>query len=136
MDAIEVGETELPPLSQGEVLVEAAYTGISPGTELRAMAGKQDGDAGISRLFPAIRCPASWSKPGRGRRFPSERKCIRPGRATPRTSRLWGAHISHAIKGENEVYPLPDGVDLKDAAIIRLLAIAYHGVRLIAPGGA
>jgi len=41
----------------------------------------------------------------------------------------WGAHIAHALCGEGSVFPLPAGVDLLEAALSKLGAIAYRGVR-------
>lgn len=38
-----VTETEIPSPGPGEVLVETAYTAISPGTELRCLAEAQPG---------------------------------------------------------------------------------------------
>jgi 2-desacetyl-2-hydroxyethyl bacteriochlorophyllide A dehydrogenase len=41
----------------------------------------------------------------------------------------WGAHIAHALCGEGCVFPLPAGLDPLDAALTKLAAIAYRGVR-------
>jgi len=43
LDRPEVWEIQLPALKPHEVLVETAYSCISPGTEMRCLAGKQDG---------------------------------------------------------------------------------------------
>jgi len=45
----------------------------------------------------------------------------------------WGGHVSHAVQNANDVYPIPDGVDLLDASITKIAAIPYHGVRLSHP---
>jgi 2-desacetyl-2-hydroxyethyl bacteriochlorophyllide A dehydrogenase len=42
----------------------------------------------------------------------------------------WGAHIAHALCGEGSVFALPAGVDPLEAALTKLGAIAYRGVRV------
>ena len=42
---------------------------------------------------------------------------------------LWGAHIAHAVRGEDSVFVLPNGIDPMEAALTKLAAIAYRGVR-------
>jgi threonine dehydrogenase-like Zn-dependent dehydrogenase len=42
---------------------------------------------------------------------------------------MWGGHIAHAVQPEANVFPLPDRLDLIEAAMIKLAAIAYRGLR-------
>ena len=132
VDEIEVGETELPGLKAGEVRVETAYSGVSPGTELRALSGKQDGMPEYP-FIPGYSLSGVVAEVGPGVSVAVGTQVHTSGTRHASHNRLWGAHLSHVIKSEAEVYPLPEAVDLKDAAILRLIAIAYHGVRLSRP---
>jgi 3-hydroxyethyl bacteriochlorophyllide a dehydrogenase len=42
----------------------------------------------------------------------------------------WGGHVGHAIQPESGVFPVPAGVDPVEAALTKLGAIAYRGVRV------
>ena len=132
VEEITVGETELRELAHGEVLIETAFSGISPGTELRAMSGRQEGMPGYP-FIPGYSLSGVIAAAGPGVTLPVGARVHSGGTSYAKQNRLWGGHISHAIKSQNEVYVLPDSVDLKDAAIGRLLGIAYHGVRLSRP---
>lgn len=132
VDSIELGECTLPPLGPGEVLVEAAYTGISPGTELRALAGRQGGTPGYP-FIPGYSMAGAVVDRGAGCTIPLGTRVQSGGTLRASRHRLWGGHISHAIREQSEVQPVPDNVDLKDGAIAKLAAIAYHGSRLSRP---
>jgi 2-desacetyl-2-hydroxyethyl bacteriochlorophyllide A dehydrogenase len=47
--------------------------------------------------------------------------------------RLWGGHVGFGVQLESAVHVAPEGMDLRDAAVARLGAIAYHGVRRSRP---
>ena len=123
---------EIPPPGDGEVLVEALYTLVSPGTELRCLAGQQQGLA-----FPFI---AGYSLVGRvtargpGATLP--RGTLVYCNGTARAAGLplgWGGHASHAVQPESNVYPVPEGVDPLWAVAAHVAGIAYRGVRLGRP---
>ena len=111
----------------GEVLVEVALSGVSPGTELRAIAGKQPGAdgpfvGGYAAVGTVVAGEAAWT----GRRvFAGGSDDCGPFK------RLWGGHQSHAIRAAARLTPLPDGLDFRDAALGKLAAIALHGARLV-----
>jgi 2-desacetyl-2-hydroxyethyl bacteriochlorophyllide A dehydrogenase len=121
-DTLTVGEVEVPEPGPGEALVEAVYTGVSPGTEFRAMSGRQPG----MPPFPFI---PGYGLAGRVVRTGPDTK-IPVGTPVSGANRCWGAHIAHAVRPERDLLPLPETVSLKDASLLRLAAIAYHGVRL------
>jgi len=128
IDQVELVETSIPDPGPGQVLVEAAYTAISPGTELRCLAGRQPG-----ATFPFI---PGYSMVGRiAARGPgvalAEGAMVFCG-GTEKADRplLWGGHVSHALVGEGGLYALPAGVDPLDASLAKLAAIAYRGVRV------
>ncbi|MEJ2208800.1 MAG: zinc-binding alcohol dehydrogenase [Anaerolineae bacterium] len=132
VDRVVLQEVEIPPPGEGEVLVEALYTLVSPGTELRCLAGKQEGLA-----FPFI---AGYSLVGRvagrgpGAKLPLGSLVYCGG--TARTAGVplgWGGHVSHAVQPESNVYPVPQGVDPLWAVAAHVAGIAYRGMRLGRP---
>lgn len=122
----------LPELQPDEVLVETAYSCISPGTELRCLAGMQDGlmfpfIPGYSLSGTVVQKGASVNSVELGTRV------FATGTSRADQPLAWGGHVSHAIQPASSVYPLPDEVDLLDAAITHIAAISYHGFRLSQP---
>lgn len=114
----------VPDPEPGEALVEIVYSTVSPGTELRCLAGRQPGAA-----FPFIPGYSSVGRVIAGSAIPVGTWVFSGG--TEKASRpiLWGGHVSHVVKPESKLIPIPDGVDPLDASLAKLAAIAYHGVR-------
>jgi 2-desacetyl-2-hydroxyethyl bacteriochlorophyllide A dehydrogenase len=128
VDRVEVVEVLVPDPAPGQVIVEAIYTAISPGTEMRCLAGKQPGIA-----FPFI---PGYSMVGRivarGAGVALAEGTLVFCQGTEKADRplAWGAHIAHALRAEDSVFPLPAGVDPLEAGLAKLGAIAYRGVRV------
>ncbi len=126
------GDVEIPGPGPGEVLIETSYSCVSPGTELRCLAGKQDG----SPSWPYI---AGYSMTGtvkargEGADLPEGTPVFCAGTAKAGIRRQWGGHVSLAVQPRDNVFPLPEGADLLEASIAKLAAIAYHGARLSRP---
>jgi 2-desacetyl-2-hydroxyethyl bacteriochlorophyllide A dehydrogenase len=125
---VAVGAVDVPEPGPGEVLIETICTAISPGTERRCLAGKQEG----APPFPVV---PGYSLTGRviARGAGVERALgalvsTAGTRRVDGAGRLWGGHIGHAVLPESEVLTIPVGVSPADAALGRLAAIAYHGV--------
>lgn len=129
---VELGTVELPEPGSGEVLLETLFSSISPGTELRCLAGKQQGAA-----FPFV---PGYSMIGR---------VVRAGRSSgiaegtigfamgsehaAGAHLMWGAHMSHAVCGAARLQVLPDDIDRTEAVVSKLASIPYHGLRLCRP---
>ncbi len=128
-DTVEIRKLPVRRPGPGEVLVEAAYTCISPGTELRCLSGKQPGQsypivAGYAMTGRVIEC-------GEGAGLPEETPVFLGGTKHAGDCRLqWGGHISHAVTHREEVIPLPESIPLLDASLVKLAAIAVHGWKL------
>jgi 3-hydroxyethyl bacteriochlorophyllide a dehydrogenase len=129
---VEVREVELPRPGAGEVLVEALYTCISPGTETRCVAGQQRG-----ATFPFI---LGYAMVGRVARAGAETGVKEGSIAFLMGSEhggginlSWGGHMSHAVCKPDRLLPIPDGVDLVQAAASKMASIPYHGLRLCQP---
>lgn len=126
---VALAETQVPAPGPGEVLVQAAYTCVSPGTELRCLAGRQPGTTGWPYI-PGYAMSGTVVErgPGAGLEIGARVFCAGTLRAAHR--RMWGGHISHAVLPAGEAYPLPDGLDLLSGALGNLGGIAHHGARV------
>ena len=128
----EVAGFELRDPQGDEVLVENYYTCVSPGTELRCLAGKQQG-----AVFPYIAGYAGAGivvKKGPDATMKEGTRVFCPGtRESGDLARCWGGHVSHAVISEKNVLPLPGSLSLADASLATMGAIAYHGFRLSRP---
>lgn len=126
-------EVEIPGPEAGEVLVRAAFSCVSPGTELRCLANPgglcvsaYPYVGGYSMSGVVVACGAGVDlKPG-CRVF-----CGRTDRCS--VALQWGAHVGLAVRSAGELLVLPDEVSLKDASIGKLAAIALHGSRFSDP---
>lgn len=125
---VSVIDVEIPEPKAGEILIEAAYTLISPGTELRCLAGKQVGAvfpfvAGYALMGQVIACgPNTTLKIGAW--------VYCSGTKQVSLNRSWGGHIQYAVQDEQKVLPVPAGVLPLNGVIAQLAGIAYRGVRL------
>lgn len=128
VEQLRLTTVDIPEPGPGEVLVEALYTLISPGTELRCRAGRQEGTS-----FPFI---PGYSMVGRvvargpGATLADGTPVFCSGTARASEPLAWGGHCALAVQAEAAVHPLPDGVDPLWGAAAKLAAIAYRGVRL------
>ena len=122
---------QIPAPAAGEVLLEALYTLISPGTELRCRAGKQEGVR--FPFIPGYSFVGRVLARGEGATLPEGTLVYCNGASAASVNLGWGGHVSHAVRAERELYPLPDGLDPLHASAAHLAAIAYRGVRLSQP---
>jgi bacteriochlorophyllide a dehydrogenase len=133
VNTVALGDVEVPDPEVGEVFLRAAFTGISPGTEKRCLAGLQEG-APAFPFVPGYSFTGTVEKVGAGVEVPIGARVLCSGTARVLgANRLWGGHIGHAVRAAADVHLVPDGVSLKAASLARLAAIAYHGVQLAAP---
>jgi len=132
INTVAVGETEIPAPGPGEVLIEAEYSCVSPGTELRCLAGRQEGTPGWP-FIPGYALAGRVIGCGPDTRTYVGTRVLCAGTGHASAHRMWGGHVSHAVQPETAVFPLPDGMDFLDAVVARLVAIAYHGLRLSHP---
>ena len=131
VDQVSLEQVEIPPPAEGEILLEALYTLISPGTELRCRAGKQEGT--VFPFIPGYSFAGRVIGAGAGTTLKEGTLVYCGGTIKSNVNHAWGGHISHAVRSEQDVYPLPEGMDLVWGAATRLAAIAYRGVRLSQP---
>lgn len=128
---VSVEPVEIPEAGPGELLLEALFTLISPGTELRCLAGKEPG-----LQFPFIPGYAFLGRViarGPGTRLPPGSLAFCTGTTRASVHLGWGGHCGLAVQAESAVYPLPRHVDPLSGAAAKLAAIAYRGLRLARP---
>lgn len=127
-DTVELQSVNIADPGENEVLIEALYTVISPGTELRCLAGKQAG--AVFPFIPGYSFAGRVIKRGKNTTLPEGTIVYCTGTAVSDININWGGHVSHAVQSERKVFPLPDGVNPMHGAAAHLAGIAYRGVRL------
>jgi 2-desacetyl-2-hydroxyethyl bacteriochlorophyllide A dehydrogenase len=127
VDRVELAEATIPEPESGQVIVQAVYTAISPGTEMRCLAGRQ---AGVSFPFiPGYSMVGQVVARGAGVAVAEGTWVFCQGTQKSDRPLAWGAHLAHALCSAGSVFPLPAGLDPLEAALTKLGAIAYRGVR-------
>jgi 2-desacetyl-2-hydroxyethyl bacteriochlorophyllide A dehydrogenase len=129
---VSVKAVEIPEPDTGEVLVQAEYTCISPGTELRCLAGTLK-EAGSYPYIPGYSMSGTIIAVGKGCTHRAGERVWCTGTGKANVNLTWGGHISHAIASESDLVPIPENVGMREASIGRLASIAYHGVRISSP---
>jgi 2-desacetyl-2-hydroxyethyl bacteriochlorophyllide A dehydrogenase len=128
----EIVEYELRDPGPGEILVKARYTCVSPGTELRCLAGKQAGKA-----FPYIAGYAAVGEVigrGPGATLADGTPVFIGGTHHAGDYALqWGGHSAYAVTEESGASVLPQGLAMLDAALAKMAAIAFRGYTLARP---
>ncbi|MEM8534357.1 MAG: zinc-binding alcohol dehydrogenase [Chloroflexota bacterium] len=132
VNQMSVETVTLPPLGPHDVLIETWYTCISPGTELRCLAGTQP-DPVLWPFIPGYALAGQIIDCGADTQIQPGTMVFCTGTRSANCNRMWGGHISHAIQSEDAVVPIPREVNPLDASIAQLAAIAFHGLRLAKP---
>lgn len=130
INRVELREAHLPEPTEGELLLQAELTGISPGTEMRCLAGHQGGPP---PFIPGYSFVGRVIGRGPGTKLAEGTRVYCSGTKKAEEPRVWGGHISKAVTPEEDVFVVPEGVDAVSAALVRLAAISFHGYKL---GGA
>jgi bacteriochlorophyllide a dehydrogenase len=128
VNQVMVDQIIVPEPGEGEILVEVVYSSVSPGTELRCLSGKQP-NALPYPYIPGYSSVGRVVAAGANTSIPVGTRVFSGGTEKASHGIMWGGHVSHAVKLESRVIPIPDGVDLLDAVFAKLAGIAYHGVR-------
>ncbi len=130
--SIELGEVEIPEPRAGEVLVRAAYSCVSPGTELRCLRN-EGGAAGSYPYVPGYAMSGTVVRAGPGVDI-AEGTQVYAGsteRCSIRTQ--WGGHVEYAVRSAMSIIPIPPEVNLAQASVLKLAAIAHRGTRFSRP---
>lgn len=129
---VDIRSLELPRLGDHEVLIETHYSMVSPGTELRTLAGREK-NADPFPLVPGYSTVGEVVEVGskvRGLKL-GTMAAVRGCRSLqPGLGCSWGGHAKHMISPQEEVFVLPEKANVKTAPLTILLATALHGVDL------
>ncbi len=128
VDRVEVRPFKPREIAPGEVLIESAYTCVSPGTELRALRG------GNNPTYPIIPGYALAGRVVQSRAdIPEGARVFCTGSVDTAISPHGGGHVSHAIVPAAVVTAIPDEVELLESSTCVLAAIAIRGLRMSRP---
>lgn len=141
---LEVEEVPVPPVGDGDVLVEVDLCGIC-GSDLHMVLdgwgrkGSWEGHEWVGRIAavgsnvkrwsvgdvvvggPAVRC-------GECDACQAGRPSLCAARDTPGLAPEHGAFATYKLSREGEVLAMPDGLDARAAALAEPLAVALHGI--------
>ena len=126
---VEVGNVEIPEPAAVELLIETAYSTVSPGTELRSLSGKQ---VGTERwpYIPGYSLSGRVVVAGEGCQAPIGTKVYLSGTQKASEALLWGGHVGLAVAKEEAVYLATESADLVALSFAHLAAIAMRGVNM------
>lgn len=128
---VTLDSVEIPAPESGELLIDVEYTCISPGTELRCLAGKEPNTEWP--FIPGYAVVGRVLEQGADTTTPPGTRLICPGTRRANRNLKWGGHTSHSVVMESQTVQIPEGVESLDAAAVKLAAIAYRGVRMSRP---
>lgn len=124
---VELAEYQPREIQNGEVLIEAECTCISPGTELRCLRGKQDGLSNDRPYVPGYTLTGTVVSSRSGKFGEGRRVATVGGKEAGELGIGWGGHLSHGIVDGSELVEIPENVNFADASFAVLGSIAYHG---------
>jgi 2-desacetyl-2-hydroxyethyl bacteriochlorophyllide A dehydrogenase len=128
---VELRECGLSPIRPGQYLVETQFSAVSPGTEGRALRGKQVG-VGPEPYVPGYQGVGTVLEAGDHCELaPGDTVFFGGGGGfTGGISASWGSHAQRLIVDESKIFKLPAGIDRAEASLSKLIAIALHGIKL------
>ncbi len=131
VDVVELAEVQIPHPEPGEVLVRTDFSCISPGTELRCLAGLQPGleEWGYIPGYAAVSTIVEAPESAKAKGLIAGTKVIGGGTLRASVPRAWGGHTEFAVLPADSCIPLEENDDLVAASAARLAGIAYRGVR-------
>ena len=130
VNEVELGEYDVGEPGPGEVRLRVLASGVSPGTEMRIMAGKEYGDRSFPEaagyaLCGEVEAVGEGVELAVGQRVVAQRHHGEPP--------FVGSHLSHAVCPAAGCVPVPGHVSDHAAALARVLSIGHRGARLAAP---
>ena len=131
VNQVEIGETELPEPGPDDLILETIRSCISPGTELRCLAGEQDGLGRHSFPFiPGYANVGRVLKADATGRNPEGSLVFSTGNRNGSVRCAWGGHVSHAVVPAASAYAIPKTISLANACLLKLAAISHRGLRI------
>jgi 2-desacetyl-2-hydroxyethyl bacteriochlorophyllide A dehydrogenase len=130
---VEVRQVSLPPLTQGQLLVETIYSAISPGTEMLVYRGQFPKDLSDAHdtLSSGLSYPTSYGYASVGKVVKISKEMRH--RWLGRLVFAFQPHASHFIVTPDELFPLPEGMDPETACFLPNMETAVNFVQDAAP---
>ncbi|MFO1402502.1 MAG: zinc-binding alcohol dehydrogenase [Steroidobacteraceae bacterium] len=129
VNQVELHDIVVPEPGHGELLLEAAFTQISPGTERNWLTGRNP----LSVVGFSFPFRPGYAFAGRVKAVGLGVTRFKPGDPVATAGSPFGSHAAHVIAREADVAPVPDGVALDSAVFSTLAGVAQHGVHLARP---
>jgi len=129
---VELASFDLPDLRPGELLIRTDASAVSPGTEMRCLAGRQ-ADSVAFPYIPGYSMAGVVEAVSPGCPNAVGDRVFASGTRYASINLQWGGHVSHAITSSDSVVLLPNGCASHLAAMAKLVAIALRGVRVCKP---
>lgn len=134
---VSLTEHRLPPCGDADIVTETLYTCVSPGTELRMLAGHYGADGQFPYLpgYNSIGRVVAVGPKAQGYRVGDLVSAINP-RGNEDIKALYGAHASHQVLAtdiDQRPVLLPDGATALDYAVTEIASISYRGVTAARP---
>ena len=137
-----VGEVPLPPMEDGDVLIEVAFSAVSVGTERWCLTGKLVVPGESPMAYPHL---PGYQAAGIVREAGGAVTGLKPGdRVFSRNCRpprdwkgsWWGGHVGWHVAHQSTVIRLPDAVSTRAASSLLLAQVGYNGAMKppVAPG--
>lgn len=130
-DRVSLARCGLRSPGEDAVLLESLFTSVSPGTELRCLSGRQQG-IGMARIVPGYQGVARVLENSEGLGlqkgdivFRSSGRGFEDGLIAG-----WGVHAKYSWCPPESLVKVPHRDRLADYSIVKLAAIARHGVRV------
>lgn len=128
---VELGEATLPAPTPDDIVIETILSCISPGTELRCLAGEEAGLGNDSFPFvPGYSLVGKVIKADAAGQHAAGSLVFSTGNRHASVRCAWGGHLSHAVVPAASAYAIPAGISLANASLLKLAAITHRGLRL------
>lgn len=126
---VETAPFEVQSPNSGECLVETEISLVSPGTELRCLAGAQPNSLPFP-FIPGYVTLGTVIATGPDVRIPIGARVLCDGTRRCPIGIEWGGHVSHALTPQELAIPIPDDLGFEQAAVAKLAAIAMRGLKV------
>ncbi len=129
-EQVRVADTTVRTPGEGEVRVKVEFSCVSPGTELRIMAGKENGFSGYP-VAAGYALAGRIESVGPGVDLKVGTKLV-AARSHDESELPRGAHIGYAVFPASSCSAVPVDMGCDEAALARVLSIGHRGARTAA----
>jgi 2-desacetyl-2-hydroxyethyl bacteriochlorophyllide A dehydrogenase len=128
-NTVTIADCTIPDPVADQILVRVSHSVISPGTELRCIAGNQ-ANAADWGFIPGYANTGTVIAAGPEATVAIGTRVFARGTAHVDLPRMWGGHINHLVTASSQVIPVPENLEAPYVPLAVLAAIPLRGVRL------